>query len=60
MLWETNVGAPASGFPVTYAVDGRQYLAVSTGVSNVATATARLAPELKQGSGNQIYVFALP
>ena len=59
VLWQTNVGAPASGFPITFAVNGKQYVAVSTGTSNVSTATARLAG-LKPGSGNQLLVFALP
>lgn len=59
VLWETDLGAPASGFPVTFAVDGKQYVAVSTGISNVATATNRLT-ELKPGTGNQLVVFALP
>jgi PQQ-dependent dehydrogenase (methanol/ethanol family) len=60
VLWDTNVGAPANGFPITFAVNGKQYVAVSTGSSNVSNAAARMAPELKQGSGNQLFVFALP
>ena len=31
VLWEINLGSPVSGFPVSFAVDGRQYVAVSTG-----------------------------
>ena len=60
VLWETNVGAPLSGYPITYAVNGRQYLAVSTGVSNTSTITARLTPELQTAARNRIVVFALP
>ena len=30
VLWEINLGSPVSGFPITYAVDGRQYVAAST------------------------------
>ena len=33
VLWEINLGSPITGFPVTYAVGGRQYVAVSTGQS---------------------------
>ena len=33
VLWEVNIGSPVTGYPITYAVDGRQYLAVSTGTA---------------------------
>ncbi len=56
MLWEINLGAPISGFPVTYSVDGRQYVAVSTG----ATRLAPLASGLRTGAANNLFVFALP
>ena len=29
MLWEINLGSPVTGFPISYAVDGKQYVAVS-------------------------------
>jgi PQQ-dependent dehydrogenase (methanol/ethanol family) len=60
ILWEVNLGAPVNGYPVTYAVGGRQYVAVSTGGSGQAYGLAALTPELKPGSGNRLYVFALP
>jgi PQQ-dependent dehydrogenase (methanol/ethanol family) len=60
VLWEQNLGAPVSGFPVTFAVDGRQYVAVTTGPSLVANSTLRLTPELKPSNTGQLYVFALP
>ena len=31
VLWEINLGSPVVGFPITYAVDGKQYVAVNTG-----------------------------
>ncbi|HSM04647.1 MAG TPA: PQQ-binding-like beta-propeller repeat protein [Longimicrobiales bacterium] len=31
VLWEVNLGAPVLGFPISYAVDGKQYVAVSIG-----------------------------
>ncbi|MDP6581114.1 MAG: PQQ-binding-like beta-propeller repeat protein [Vicinamibacterales bacterium] len=34
VLWEINLGSPVLGFPITYAVDGRQYVAASTGDAN--------------------------
>ena len=60
VLWETDLGSQVTGFPITYAVDGRQYVAVSTGSSLATMANLMLAPELKQGSDNKLFVFALP
>jgi PQQ-dependent dehydrogenase (methanol/ethanol family) len=60
VLWEINLGAPVNGYPATFAVDGKQYVAVSTGGSGLALGLGRLAPELKPGNGNQLFVFALP
>ena len=47
VLWETNLGAPVSGYPITFAVDGKQYVSVATGPSGVANSTLRVTPELK-------------
>jgi PQQ-dependent dehydrogenase (methanol/ethanol family) len=60
VLWEQNLGAPVSGFPVVFAVDGKQFVAVTTGPSLVANSTLRLTPELKPSNTGQLYVFALP
>jgi PQQ-dependent dehydrogenase (methanol/ethanol family) len=60
VLWEQNLGAPVSGFPVSFAVDGKQYVAVTTGPSLVANSALRLTPELKPSTTGQLYVFALP
>jgi PQQ-dependent dehydrogenase (methanol/ethanol family) len=60
LLWETNLGSPVSGFPVTFAVAGKQYVAVSTGTSLVATSALRLTPELRPGNAANVFVFALP
>jgi alcohol dehydrogenase (cytochrome c) len=61
VLWEANLGAPVSGFPVTFAVDGKQYVAVTTGVSLVAMAARRVTPELPADTGGaEVFVFALP
>jgi alcohol dehydrogenase (cytochrome c) len=61
VLWETNLGSPVTGYPMTYAVDGTQYLAVSTGMSSVSRAAARLAAEaVSSGAENRLFVFALP
>ena len=60
VLWEINLGSPLTGFPITYAVDGRQYVAVSTGSSLTSGAFNRLTPELRPSDGNTLFVFALP
>ena len=56
VLWEINLGSSVSGFPITYAVDGRQYVAVSTGTPRFIN----LTPELRPSLGNNLFVFALP
>jgi alcohol dehydrogenase (cytochrome c) len=60
VLWEVNLGSPVNGYPVTFEVDGKQYVAISTGGSGLVFGLARLTPDIKPGSGNQLYVFALP
>tara|TARA_B100001123_G_scaffold159925_1_gene184813 strand:- start:11354 stop:13084 length:1731 start_codon:yes stop_codon:yes gene_type:complete len=56
VLWEINLGSSVSGFPISYAVDGRQYVAVSTGTPRFID----LTPELRPSRGNNLFVFALP
>ena len=58
VLWEINLGSPVTGYPISYAVDGRQYVAVSTGSG--AGINLRLTPELRPSSGSNLFVFALP
>jgi len=62
VLFEVNLGAPVSGYPISYAVDGKQYVAVPTGGSLVAGSTNRLTPEIKQSptQAANVYIFALP
>ena len=60
VLWKINLGSPVTGFPITYAVDGRQYVVASTGWAATASGFARLTPELRPSAGNNIFVFALP
>ena len=60
VLWEINLGSPLTGFPMTYAVDGRQYVAVSTGNSLNTGALRRLTPGIRPSNGNNLFIFALP
>ena len=60
VLWEVNLGSPVSGYPISFAADGQQYIAVSTGTSGNASITLRMTPELQPSMGNNLFVFALP
>lgn len=60
VLWEVNLGSQVTGFPITFAAGGRQYIAVSTGNALLAGQFLVLTPELQAGDINQMFVFALP
>ncbi len=59
VLWEINLGSPVTGYPITYAVNGKQYVAVSTGNSLVSSGLNNLLPELHPSAASNIVVFAL-
>lgn len=61
VLWETPLSAPVTGYPISYAVDGTQYVAVAVGADTAGTNhLARLYPELEAADGgNALMVFAL-
>jgi alcohol dehydrogenase (cytochrome c) len=62
-LWKTRLGTTVQGFPVSFSVDGKQYVAVTTGLGGGS-------PELKPGTmltevhrppnGYNLFVFGLP
>ena len=55
-VWEVRLGSMCCGYPVSYSVEGRQYIAVVAGYGRNS-----LAPEIDAVAGqNMIYVFALP
>jgi len=63
VLWETRLGTSVQGFPVTFSVDGKQYVAVTTGNGGGSprNVPATIAPEIHPpATGNALYVFALP
>ena len=64
ILWQTRLPTSVQGFPITYAVDDTQYLAVpvgSGGASWGGLIPADLVPEkTRPVGGNGLYVFALP
>ena len=59
-LWEVNLASPVGGYPISYAVDGRQYVDIGTGFSPEASALSRMTPEYKPSTDNVLYVFTLP
>jgi alcohol dehydrogenase (cytochrome c) len=60
-LWETRLNGDVSGAPVTFEIDGKQYLAIGAGGRIAQTQYyARLTgTDLPPGSG-VMWVFALP
>ena len=60
VLWETNLGSPVTGYPITFSVGGRQYVAVSTGSSLATAGMNAVTAELQPGAASTLYVFALP
>jgi alcohol dehydrogenase (cytochrome c) len=57
VLFRTRLPVPAQGFPITYAVRGRQYLAVPIGTGGYVGEGTAAAPPASQ---NGIFVFAVP
>ena len=59
MLWQTQLDAPIQNSTITYAVNGKQYIAVLGGLGGLSSGLLRqagLQPVQKDG----LYVFALP
>jgi alcohol dehydrogenase (cytochrome c) len=64
-LWQTRLPQMTNGFPITYAVDGVQYVAIGTGPSISASWATLIPAELLPDKKNPrtsggIFVFALP
>ena len=62
VLWEARLGTAVMGFPLTFEVDGVQYLGVGTtrGGGSPSNVPDVLTPELSAPSGaNAMYVFRL-
>jgi alcohol dehydrogenase (cytochrome c) len=63
ILWKSRLGTSVQGYPVTFTVDGRQYIAVTTGLGGGSPrqVPSIIAPDIHHPSnGNALYVFALP
>ncbi len=61
LLWNVRLGAPTHGYPISFAVDGEQYIAVPTGMGVFRAMTAVISPDIYQpANGQALYVFRLP
>ncbi len=63
MLWQTRLGTSVQGFPVTFSVGGKQYVAVTTGLGGGSPRNVprTILPDVHYPTtGNALYVFALP
>lgn len=59
LLWQVRLNAPIGGYPMTYEVDGVQYIAVPAGRSNQTEAAVTPSIGMPIGSGNSVFVFKL-
>jgi alcohol dehydrogenase (cytochrome c) len=61
LLWRTRLNGDVSGAPITYEIDGKQYLAVTAGgrIAPTTTLGRLVGVDVPQGTG-VIWVFALP
>jgi alcohol dehydrogenase (cytochrome c) len=62
-LWQTRLGTSVQGFPVSFSIDGKQYVAVTTGLGGGSPRNVPriIAPDVHHPlNGNALYVFTLP
>lgn len=63
IVWETRLGTAVQGHPLTFSIDGKQYIAVTTanGGTSPRMVPRAVAPDLSPpADGNAVYVFSLP
>lgn len=63
ILWQTRLGTAVQGHPLSFRIDGKQYIAVTTanGGTSPRMVPDAVSTELKPPrTGNAVYVFALP
>jgi alcohol dehydrogenase (cytochrome c) len=59
-LWKINVGSGFNAPPMTYAVDGKQYIAIASGLWRNAKNKLSKAPEMRGAThATMIWVFGL-
>jgi alcohol dehydrogenase (cytochrome c) len=63
IVWQTRLGTSVQGFPVTFSIDGKQYIAIPTGLGGGSprVVPSIIAPDIHHpANGNALYVFTLP
>jgi len=63
IVWETRLATSVQGFPISFEADGKQYVAVTTGLGGGSPrlVPSLIAPEIQPPTrGQALYVFALP
>jgi len=63
ILWESRLGTSVQGYPISFGVDGKQYIAVPTGLGGGSprTVPSVLTQSIRYpNTGNALYVFELP
>ena len=61
--WEARLGTSAQGYPVSFEIDGRQYIGVMSGLGGGSprNVPAAILPDITiPQNGQALYVFALP
>lgn len=61
VVWETRLGAAVHGYPISYGVNGTQYIAVPAGqMYGFASTASDIGGIYQADGGNELYVFELP
>jgi alcohol dehydrogenase (cytochrome c) len=60
VLWESTLGGPIQNSTITYAVNGKQYVAVFTGIGGITGGLIDQAQIKPNRQYNALYVYALP
>jgi alcohol dehydrogenase (cytochrome c) len=63
VVWQTRLATSVQGFPISFEADGKQYIAVTTGLGGGSPrlVPSLIAPEIQPPTrGQALYVFALP
>ena len=60
MKWKINMGAGFTAPPISFGVNGKQYIAIATGLSRISRGTLAKAPEIAEMRNSTVlYVFTL-
>jgi len=62
-IWKARLGTSVQGFPVTFSIAGKQYIAVTTGLGGGSPRNVprTILPDVHHPqTGNALYVFTLP